>query len=114
MAITATTLSAGIGLTDTTVLLASITGVVTANFQQGIDPVKGTGTSPVYLLIDQELFLVITAPVAATSPVTVKRGLAGTVQATHVINAQVQVGLPADFPPFIYWANNILLLSETR
>jgi len=114
MTISATTLSAAVGLTDNSVLLASITNVVTANFQVGIDPVKGTGSSPVYLFIDQELMQALTAPAAATSPVTVKRAQQGTVQAAHVSGAQVQVGLPADFPPFIDVAKNILLVSETR
>lgn len=105
MAITATTLSAAVGLTDNTVLLASITGVTSANFQTG---------SIVYLFIDQELFQVITAPAAATSPVIVRRGLGGTVQSAHVTGSQVQVGLPADFAPFIAVEKNVLVSNETQ
>jgi hypothetical protein len=106
LAITATTLSAAVGLTDTTILLTSITGVTSPSFQ--------SGTGITWLLIDQELMLVMNVGAAATNPVTVKRGMNGTVQATHVINSQVQVGLPADFTPFIEVFKNALVVTATQ
>jgi hypothetical protein len=106
MAITATTLSAAVGLTDTTVLLASITGVTTPSFQ--------TGSGITYLFIDQELLLVMNAPAAATSPVLVKRGMGGTIQATHVSGSQVQVGLPSDFTPFVEAIGPSLTTRQTE
>jgi hypothetical protein len=105
MAITATTLSAAVGLTDTSVTLTSVTGVTAPNFQ--------TGTGITYLFVDQELMQVI-AVNTVTLVVNVKRGMQGTVQVTHVINSQVQVGLPADFTPFVEVLKNVLLTGETR
>jgi hypothetical protein len=105
MAITATTLSAAVALTDTTVALTSTTGVTAPNFQ--------TGAGITYLFVDQEL-MQVTNVNTTTLVANVKRGMNGTVAATHVVNSQVQIGLPADFSPFIDVAKNILVSSETQ
>src|SRR6185503_19549367 len=87
MSITATTLSAAMTSTQTTVSLTSATGVTAPNFQ--------TGSGITYLLVDQELMLVtgISGTVAS-----VVRGVNGTPAQSHVSGGQVQIGLPADFP----------------
>ena len=97
MALSATTLSAAIGVSDTTLLLASVTGVTGPNFQQGFDPVKGTGTGPVYLYIEQEWILVLNTPASATVPVSVKRAQLGSCAAAHGASAVVLVGQATDF-----------------
>jgi hypothetical protein len=104
MAITATTLSAACGLTDNTVALTSVTGVTAPSFQ--------TGAGITYLFIDQELMQVINVN-TVTLIVNVKRGMNGTIQATHVVNSQVQVGLPADFAPYVEVFKNSLVVNET-
>lgn len=76
MAFTLTTLSAAVGLNDTTVLLASLTGLSAGNL----------------IGIDKEICKVISVPTAATVPVPVLRGQEGTGQATHVSAAQVKIG----------------------
>lgn len=106
MAITATTLSAAVGLTDTSVLLASITGVTSPSFQ--------SGTGITYLFIDQELFLVMNVGASASIPVLVKRGMGGTIQTTHVSGAQVQIGGPSDFTPFLEVVGTSLVTKQTE
>jgi len=98
MALNATTLSAAIGTTDTTLLLASVTGITGPNFQTGFDPVKGAGSGPVYLLIEQEWILVLNTPSSATVPVQVKRAQLGSCAQAHAISAPVLSGLATDFP----------------
>src|SRR6266436_366893 len=98
MALNATTLSAAIGASDSTLLLASVTGITGPNFQQGFDPLKGTGTGPVYLFIEQEWILVLSTPSAATVPVSVKRAQLGSCAAAHGYAAVVLSGQATDFP----------------
>lgn len=90
MALNATTLSAAIGTTDTSVLLASITGVTSPNFQ------NGAGIT--YLFCEQEWMLVTSVGASATVPVSVKRGVLGSPVSAHGVSAPVVAGLPADFP----------------
>lgn len=89
MAITATTLSAAVGVTDSTIAVASATGITAPNFT--------TGAGITWLLVDQEFMLVISV---SGTVITVIRGQNGTAQAAHVTSAQVQIGLPTDFPTF--------------
>jgi len=98
MALNATTLSAAIGASDTSLLLASVTGITGPNFQQGFDPVKGTGTGPVYLYIEQEWILVLSTPASATVPVLVKRAQLGSAASAHGLSAVVLSGQATDFP----------------
>lgn len=76
MAFTLTTLSAAVGVNDTTVLLASLTGLTAGNL----------------MAIDKELMRVVSVPSAATVPVPVIRGQEGSAQVAHVITAQVKIG----------------------
>lgn len=98
MALNVTTLSAAIGASDSTLLLASITGVTSANFQQGFDPLKGLGTGPVYLYIEQEWILVLTVGASATVPISVKRAQLGSCASAHGASAVVLAGQATDFP----------------
>jgi len=98
MALNVTTLSAAIGTTDTTLLLASVTGITGPNFQTGFDPVKGTGAGPVYLFIEQEWILVLNTPASATAPVQVKRSQLGSCAQAHGLSAVVLSGQATDFP----------------
>lgn len=98
MALNSTTLSAAIGTTDTTLLLASVTGITGPNFQQGFDPLKGTGAGPVYLFIEQEWLLVLNTPSSATVPVQVKRAQLGSAAQPHGASAPVLSGQATDFP----------------
>lgn len=98
MALNVTTLSAAIGASDSTLLLASVTGITGPNFQQGFDPTKGTGTGPVYLYIEQEWILVLSTPASATVPVLVKRAQLGSASAAHGSAAVVLSGQATDFP----------------
>lgn len=76
MAFTATTLSGAVALSDTTVVIASITGLVAGN----------------YMKIDNEMMLCTAVPTAATLPVSVRRGYSGTAQVAHASSAQVIFG----------------------
>lgn len=86
MAVTATTLTGAITASQTSFGVASATGITAPNFQ--------TATGITYLFIDQEKMLVV----AITGTfVSVIRGVEGTAAAAHVINSQVESGLPSDF-----------------
>ena len=98
MALNVTTLSAAIGASDTTLLLASVTGITGPNFQTGFDPLKGTGTGPVYLFIEQEWVLVLNTPASSSAPVSVKRAQLGSCSAAHGASAVVLSGQATDFP----------------
>lgn len=87
MAITATTLAGACGAGDTTLNLTSVTNVTGPNFT------AGTGITVLY--IDQEYMVAIGPPVGTFVPVL--RGQYGTSAAAHVINSQVQIGLPGDY-----------------
>lgn len=88
MAITATTLASAVATNDTTINVASATGITGPNFT--------AGTGITILLIDQEYFVAISSPVGTFVPVL--RGQFGTTAQAHVVNSQVQIGLPGDFP----------------
>jgi hypothetical protein len=91
MAITATTLSAAVAAgaagADTTIQVASATGITAPNYT--------TGTGITLLLVDQE-FMVVTAVLGTL--VSVLRGQFGSPAQPHVVNSQVQIGAPGDFP----------------
>jgi|SRR6266850_11738 len=97
MAINATTLSAAVAVTDTSVLLASLTGITTPNYQIG-DPTRGISGGVTYLFVEQELMKV--TGLIGTVGATVVRGELGTVASAHGASAPVISGLPADFPKF--------------
>jgi hypothetical protein len=90
MAITATTLSTAVASgpsgTDYFINVASATGITAPNFT--------TGAGITYLFIDQELMVVTSV---SGTVIGVLRGQNGTPAQPHVINSQVQIGLPADF-----------------
>lgn len=88
MSITNTTLAAAVGLNDQAINVASATGITAPNFQ--------TAAGITWLRIDQELMLVIGAPVGTFVPVLRAQG--GTPQQAHLINTAVAIGLPTDFP----------------
>ncbi len=91
MAITATTLSGAVAASDTIVNVASAAGINA--------PILTTGAGFTYLKIDQEL-LFVTA--VAGTVISVVRGVLGTPAQAHVVNSQVQIGQPADFPSPVY------------
>lgn len=88
MPFTLTTLSAAVGVNDTSILIASLTGVSVGSLI-GIDNEVLRVGSPL--------------PAAATTPVPVFRGQEGSAQAAHPVSAQVRIGatatalLPADW-----------------
>src|SRR5215472_546509 len=98
MALNATTLSAAVAVTDTTILLASVTGITGPNFQTGFDPVKGIGAGPVYIYCEQEWMQVLSTPASATVPVQVKRAMLGSCGSAHAASAVVLSGQATDFP----------------
>lgn len=77
MAFTLTTLSSAVGVNDTTVLLASLTGLA----QGGL------------IGIDKEVMKVVSVPSAATVPVPVLRGQEGSFNQAHPVSAQVKIGV---------------------
>ena len=90
MAFNATTLSAAIGASDTTIAVASATGITAPNFT--------SGTGIVYLFVETEVMLVL--GVSGTL-ISVQRGVAGTAAAAHGTSTPVLAGLPADFGPIV-------------
>jgi hypothetical protein len=90
MAFNATTLSAAIGVSDTTLSVASATGITAPNFT--------TGSGITYLSIESEILLVLT--VSGTT-IGVQRAVAGTYAAAHGVSAPVVAGLPTDFGPIV-------------
>jgi hypothetical protein len=88
MSFNATTLSAAIGMSDTTLQVASATGITAPNFT--------AGTGITYLAVEQEVMLVL--GVNGTF-ITVQRGVAGTPVQSHAASAAVLAGLPSDFGP---------------
>lgn len=98
MALNATTLSAAVAVTDTSVLLASLTGVTAPNYQIG-DPTKGISGGVTYLLVEQEIMKV--TGLIGTVGATVVRGELGSIVAAHGASAPVVAGLPADFAGWV-------------
>jgi hypothetical protein len=88
MAITATTISAAMTATQTTLTVASTTNITNPNFQ--------TSAGITLLLIDQE-WMLVTAVNTTTLIVNVQRGINGTASQAHVNGALVQSGSPTDF-----------------
>jgi hypothetical protein len=105
MAITATTLAgavaAGPSGTDTTINVTSATGITAPNFT--------TGSGITLLLIDQE-WMVVTAVVGTF--VSVLRGQFGSPAQPHVVNSQVQIGLPSDFGPIAEYVGKSLTVTQ--
>lgn len=91
MSITTTTLTSACAATDTSLHVASATGITAPNFQ--------TGSGITILMIEQEKFIVSAAPNGTFVPVV--RGQGGTVQAAHANGALVFIGSPTDFADFI-------------
>lgn len=79
MALTSTTLSSAVAVTDTSIVVASATGFAAGN----------------YVLIDQELMQVVQTYVSGTT-VGVTRGQNGTATAAHVTSAKVLTFLGSD------------------
>jgi hypothetical protein len=86
MAITATTLSAAAGSSDTTINVTSATGITAPNNQ--------TGSGITLLLIDQEYLCVVS--VSGTA-IGVLRAQYGTQAKAHSTKATVSIGLNSDF-----------------
>jgi hypothetical protein len=103
MSITVTTLSGAITNLDTTIGLASVTGVTA-----GVNP---TGVGITWLLVDQEIMLVAAAPNGTAVPVV--RGYTSTVSQPHVNGALVLIGLPGDFSPNIYYGLQAMFAKQT-
>lgn len=80
MALTTTTLSSAVSVSDGSIVVASATGFAAGSF----------------VLIDQELLKVVQTYVSGTT-IGVLRGQNGTVTAAHVASANVTVGLASDF-----------------
>lgn len=87
MALTGTTLSAAVGVSDTLVPVAATTGATAPNFT--------TGSGITYLWVDQEMMLVLS--LVGTTAVNVQRGIGGTQAQSHASGAVATFGLPTDF-----------------
>lgn len=104
MAFTNTTLSAAVGLNDTTVLIASLTGLSAGNL----------------IRVDAEFMKVLSVPSAATVPVPVLRGQEGSAQVAHVTSARVVIGatpsnlITADWAQPAAGAPSIAAVSSAR
>lgn len=90
MALTATTLSAACGASDTVITVASATGITAPNFT--------TGVGITYLSVETEFMLV--TGVSGTL-INVQRGIGGTPTSAHGNTCPVMSGLPADFGPIV-------------
>src|SRR5258708_21381148 len=97
MSLAATTLSAAVAVTDTSVLLASLTNITAPNYQIG-DPTKGISGGVTYLLCEQEIMKV--TGLIGTVGATVGRGELGSQASAHGASSPVLAGLPSDFPSF--------------
>lgn len=89
MALNGTTLSASITNSQTTLQVASATGITAPNFT--------TGANVTYLYIGQEMMLV---QAVSGTLITVTRGMFGTAAVAHGNTAPVNAGLITDFPNF--------------
>lgn len=90
MAFNTTTLSAAAAQNDTSLLVASLTGVTAPNFQ--------SGSGITYGFLEQEAVLVMS--LIGTVGVNVKRGMLGTIQTAHPASTPITFGLPSDFATF--------------
>ena len=90
MAFNATTLSAACGASDTTIVVASATGITA--------PIFNTGSGFTYLLVETE-YMFVTA--VNGTVISVQRGIAGSPAAAHASSCPVLAGLPSDFGPIV-------------
>lgn len=90
MALTATTLSAACGASDTSVVVASATGITAPN--------NTTGVGLTYLSVETE-FMLVTG--VSGTVISVQRGYAGSASAAHGASAPVISGGPSDFGPIV-------------
>lgn len=88
MAITTTTLSAAVGINDTTILLASLTSLAAGQLAR----------------IDGEYLRILSVPSAATVPVPVLRGQEGSAQVAHATGAMVSFGTASPVAGPADWA----------
>ena len=92
MALTTTSLAAACGVTDTTIRVASATGIVTSQLNLRSQLIR----------IDDE-WLAVAGPIRNVTPpmVPVRRGLEGSLVAAHGLGSPVTIGSAADFgtPP---------------
>lgn len=86
MAFNATTLSAACGAADTSISVASATGITAPNFT--------SGTGITYLYCETEAMIVMGV---SGTVISVQRGIAGTPAAAHGASAPILAGLPTDF-----------------
>lgn len=86
MALNATTLTAAIGVNDTSFAVGSVTGITAPNFT--------TGVGITYLFVEQE-YMQVTAVNGLV--VSVLRGYSGSPASAHGASAPVLAGLPSDF-----------------
>ena len=103
MSITTTTLTSACSATDTSIHVASATGITAPNFQ--------TGTGITILFIEQERMVCISAPNGTFIPVI--RGQGGTQQVAHANGALVFIGLPTDFASFVQIFGNLMTTAQT-
>jgi hypothetical protein len=90
MAFNTTTLSTACLASDTTVAVASATGITAPNFT--------TGVGITYLFLESECMAVMGV---SGLLITVQRGVAGTPSAPHGVTCPVLAGLPTDFGPIV-------------
>lgn len=90
MAITATTLSGAVAVSDYAIGVASATGITA--------PVPQTGSGLTLIKIDDEMMSVVSL---IGTQVQVTRGQYGTQQTAHQSSAPVLIGAPSDFPNFV-------------
>ena len=96
MAITATTLSGAVAVSDAAISVASATGITA--------PTPQTGVGITYLKVDNEMMLALSV---VGTLVNVARGQLGTQQVAHVASTPVLFGAPADFPNFVAVTPNV-------
>lgn len=103
MSITTTTLTSACGALDTSIHVASATGITAPNFQ--------TGSGITLLIIEQERMICTSAPNGTFIPVI--RGQGGTQQVAHANGALVFIGLPTDFAAFIQIFGSLMTSQQT-
>jgi hypothetical protein len=88
MSFNSTTLSSAMLVNDTTISVASATGITAPNFT--------TGVGLTYLLLETE-YMLVTGSTAVSTVFTVQRGVAGSTAAAHAASTPVLAGAPSDF-----------------
>lgn len=92
MAFNETTLAAAMGVADTTISVASATGITAPNFT--------TGVGLTILFIETE-YVLVTGATAVSTVFTVQRGVYGSPASAHATSTPVLAGLPTDFGPIV-------------